>query len=53
MFKNINDTHREKLFYSVQYKEWLAASDPFRMFTQSIKHLHSITRIKSAGVWKM
>ena len=34
----INDTHREKLRYSVQYKNgWLAASDLFDVFTQSIK----------------
>ena len=34
-----NDTHRERLvFYSIQYRNsWLAASDPFDMFTQSIK----------------
>ena len=34
----INDTHREKLFHSIQYKKgWLAASDLFDMFTKSIK----------------
>ena len=32
------DTHREKLFYSIRYKNGcLAASDLFHMFTQSIK----------------
>ena len=38
----VNDTHRERLqvFYSVQYKNgWLAASDLFHMFTQSIKFI--------------
>ena len=35
----VNDTHRERLvFHSVQYRNgWLAASDLFDMFTQSIK----------------
>ena len=34
----LNDSHRIKLSYSVQYKNgWLAASDLFDMFTQSIK----------------
>ena len=34
----VNDTHREKLFYSIQYKDvWLAASNLFHMFTQSVK----------------
>ena len=35
----LNDTHRERLvFHSVQYRNgWLAASDLFHMFTQSIK----------------
>ena len=33
-----NDTHKEKLLYSIQYKNgWLAASDLFDMFAQSIK----------------
>ena len=34
-----NDTHRERLmFLSIQYRNgWLAASDLFDMFTQSIK----------------
>ena len=33
-----NDTHREKLFNSIQYKNgWLAASELFRMFMQSVK----------------
>ena len=32
------DTHRKKLFYSIQYENsCLAASDLFHMFTQSIK----------------
>ena len=35
----LSDTHRERLvLYSIQYKNgWLAASDLFDMFTQSIK----------------
>ena len=35
----LNDTHRERLvFHSIQYRNgWLAASDLFDMFTQSIK----------------
>ena len=35
----VNDTHRERLvFHSIQYRNgWLAASDLFGMFTQSIK----------------
>ena len=35
----INDTRREQLvFHSIQYRDgWLAASDLFHMFTQSIK----------------
>ena len=37
----INDTHREK-FYSTQYKNgWLAASDLFHVFTQSIKFFYA------------
>ena len=36
--QNVNDTHMEKLFYSTQYKNgYLATSDLFHMFTQSIK----------------
>ena len=37
--QSVNDTHRERLvFHSVQYRNgWLAASDLFDMFTQSIK----------------
>ena len=35
---SVNDTHKEKLFYSVQYKnDYLAAFDLFQMFSQSIK----------------
>ena len=36
---SVNDTHRERLvFHSIQYRNgWLAASDLFDMFTQSIK----------------
>ena len=35
---NLNDTQREKLFYSIQYKNgYLAASSLFHMFTQAIK----------------
>ena len=42
------------VFYSVQYKNgWLAASDLFDVFTQSIFIIHCITRIKSTDVWKM
>ena len=35
----LNDTHRERLvFHSIQYRNgWLAVSDLFDMFTQSIK----------------
>ena len=30
----LNDTHTEKLFYSIQYKNgWLAASDLFHVYT--------------------
>ena len=38
-FTDLNDTHREGLvFHSIQYRNgWLAASDLFEMFTQSIK----------------
>ena len=38
-FNSFNDTHRERLvFHSIQYMNgWLAASDLFHMFTQSIK----------------
>ena len=36
--KLIDDTHMEKLFYAIQYKNGcLAASDLFHMFTQSPK----------------
>ena len=43
---SIDDTHKEKLFYSIQYKnDWLAASDLFDMFTQLIKFCyHSIIK---------
>ena len=38
LFTWFNDTHREKLFYSIQYNNGsLAASDVVQMFTQSIK----------------
>ena len=35
----LNDTHGERvMFHLIQYQNgWLAASDPFDMFTQSIK----------------
>ena len=34
--QGINDTHREKLFHSIQYKNgWLAASNLFNMLTKS------------------
>ena len=39
----LNDTHKEKLFYSTQHKNgWLAASDYFDMFTpQSVKFYYT------------
>ena len=39
----LNDTHKQTLcFYSIQYKNgWLAASDLFDMFTQSIKFYYT------------
>ena len=38
-----NDTYRKKLFYSIQYKNgWLAASELFNMFTQSIKFYYTL-----------
>ena len=38
----LNDTHREKLFYSIQYKNgWLAACDLFEMFSQSVKFYYT------------
>ena len=41
MEANFNDTHRKK-FYSIQYKNgWLAVSDRFDMFTQSIKFYYT------------
>ena len=42
--KFVNDTHKERLvFHSIQYRNgWLAASDLFDMFTQSISSTHSI-----------
>ena len=49
----LNDTVREKLFNSIQYKnDWLAASDLFNMLTKSIKFYYTFhyTRIKSADV---
>ena len=42
VIQQLNDTHRKKLFYSIQYKNvWLAASDLFDMFTQSIKFYYT------------
>ena len=42
--QNVYDTHMEKLFYSIQYKNGcLATSDLFHMFTQSIK-FHSLKK---------
>ena len=43
-FIKFNDTHKERLvFHSIQYRNgWLAASDLFDMFTQSIKFYTSI-----------
>ena len=49
-FFNLNDTHREKLFYSIQCKNGcLAASALFQMFKQSIKiyKFYYHARIKS------
>ena len=48
-----NDTHRERLvFHSIQYRNgWLAASDLFHMFTQSIKG--TSTDIKKAVFLKV
>ena len=46
--RTFNDTHREKLFYSIQlffiqYKNgWLAASDLSDVFTQSIKFYYTL-----------
>ena len=38
----LNETHKKKLFYLIQYKNgWLAASDLFDMFTQSIKFYYT------------
>ena len=38
----LNETPRKKLFYLIQYKNgWLAASDLFDMFTQSIKFYYT------------
>ena len=39
LWADVNDTHRERLmFFSIQYRNgWLAASNLFDMFTQSIK----------------
>ena len=42
ILRTFNDTRREKLFYSIQYKNGcLASSDPFHMFTQSVLHIPS------------
>ena len=49
-FFNLNDTHREKLFYSIQCKnDCLTASALFQMFKQSIKiyKFYYHARIKS------
>ena len=54
---NFNDTHKEKLCFTqfskkIYWKISLAASDLFRMFTQSVKfytfHCHSV---KTTDVW--
>ena len=38
----VNDTHSEKLFYLIQYKnDWLAASGLFDMFKQAIKFYYT------------
>ena len=40
LLASFNDTHWEKLFYSIQYMNgWLAASDVFDMFPISINPL--------------
>ena len=50
----INDTHREKLFYSIHYKNGrLAASDLFHMFTQTIKFYTFYYHVLKITVWKM
>ena len=42
-FEGTPRPYREKLFYSIQYKNgWLAASDVFDMFTQSIKFYYTL-----------
>ena len=53
-FEIFNDAHREKLFYSIQYKNgWSAASDLFHMFTESIKfYTFYYHTLKSTNVWK-
>ena len=34
----LNDTHRERLFHSIQYSNgWLATSELFDIFTQLVK----------------
>ena len=39
----INDTHKEKLFYSVQYKnDSFSVIDLFHMFVYQLKSIHSI-----------
>ena len=43
-FWYIKDTHKEKLLFSIQYKNGcLTASDAFNMFTQSIKLYYSFS----------
>ena len=38
VLRDLNDTHMEKLFYSIHYKnDWLAAYDHFHVFTQWVK----------------
>ena len=51
----INDTHREKLFYSIQYKKasWQLLTFLIRLHNQLSSIVHSIIRIKSTDVWKM
>ena len=50
--KIFNATYRRKLFHSIEYKNaWLATSDLFYMFTQSVKFIYHI--LKSSDVWKI
>ena len=52
---DLNDTYREKLFYSIQYKgSWLAASDLFFTCLHNQVLLYILLlRINITDVWKM